>query len=91
MSLRHAWSVVNPKEANTFPRRGNTMKDIWNVTKKLYIKWVIEIIDQSQVAIEEAYFIQLAPKEVQVPDNDEILIIYLHMKKNGIEILLLLT
>ena len=22
MSLRHAWSVVNPKEANTFPRRG---------------------------------------------------------------------
>ena len=69
------------------------MKDIWNVTllKKFYIKWVIEITDQSQVAPEEAYFIQLAPKEVQVPDNDEILIIYLHMKKNGIEILLLLT
>ena len=22
MNLRHAWSVVGPEEANTFPRRG---------------------------------------------------------------------
>ena len=28
--------------------------------------------DQSQVAPEEAYFIQLALKEVQVPDNDDV-------------------
>ena len=59
------------------------------------------MIDQSQVvpkeaqfkqaAIGKAYIIQLAPENVQLPDNDEISIIYLHMKKNGIEILLSLT
>ena len=69
--------------------------------KKLHIKWVIKIIDQSQVAPEEAqfkqialwkaYVLQLAPEKVQVPDNDEISIIYLYMEKNDIEILLSLT
>ena len=59
--------------------------------KKLHIKWVIKIIDQSQVAPEEAqfkqialwkaYVLQLAPEKVQVPDIDDISIIYLHMEK----------
>ena len=52
------------------------MKDIWNVTllKKLHIKWVIKITYQSQaapedaqfkqVALWEAYVLQLAPKNV---------------------------
>ena len=31
MSLRHAWSMVNPKKANTFPRRGKH--------KERYIKY----------------------------------------------------
>ena len=55
--------------------------------KKLHIKWVIKMIDQSQVALEEAqfkqvalwkaYVLQLALKKVQVPDIDEISIICL--------------
>ena len=44
-----------------------------------------------QVALWEAYVLQLAPKNVQVPDNDEISIIYLYMEKNDIEILFSLT
>ena len=44
-----------------------------------------------QVALGKAYVLQLAPKKVQVPNTDEISIIYLYMKKNGIEILLSLT
>ena len=44
-----------------------------------------------QVALKEAYIIQLASKKVQVLDNYEISIIYLHMEKNGVEILLSLT
>ena len=44
-------------------------------------------IQFKQITLEEAYIIQLAPKKVQVPNNDEISIIYLHMEKNGIEIL----
>ena len=44
-----------------------------------------------QVALREAYILQLTLKLVQVPDNDEISIIYLYMEKNGIEILLSLT
>ena len=34
---------------------------------------------------------QLAPKKVQVPNNDEISIIYLYMEKNGIEILFVIN
>ena len=59
------------------------------------------MIDQSQTAPQEAqfkqvalgntYVLQLAPKKVQVPNIDEISIIYLYMEKNGIEILLSLT
>ena len=44
-----------------------------------------------QVALWDAYVLQLAPKNVQVPDIDEISIIYLYMEKNGIGILLSLT
>ena len=44
-----------------------------------------------QVALKKTYIIQLVSKNVQVPDNDEISIIYLHMEKNGIEILWSLT
>ena len=90
MSLRHVWSVVDLDEANTFPRRvKNTRKDIWKVAllKKLHIKWVIKMTDQSQaapkeaqfkqIAIGEAYVLQSAHENVQVPNNDEISIIYL--------------
>ena len=91
------------EKANTFPRRGKHKENIWNVTllKKLHIKWVIKMTNQSQavpkeaqfkqVALWEAYIIQLAPEKVQAPDNNEISIIYLHMKKNGIKIFLSLT
>ena len=44
-----------------------------------------------QVALYEAYVLQLASKKVQVPNFDEISIIYLYMEKNGIGILLSLT
>ena len=44
-----------------------------------------------QVALWEAYVLQLALEKVQVPDIDEISIIYLYMEKNGIEMLLSLT
>ena len=44
-----------------------------------------------QVALREAYILQLTLEQVQVPDNDEISIIYLYMEKNVIEILLSLT
>ena len=44
-----------------------------------------------QVALKKTYIIQLVYENVQVPDNDEISIIYLRMKKNGVEILLSLT
>ena len=44
-----------------------------------------------QVALKKTYIIQLVYENVQVPDNDEISIIYLPMKKNGVEILLSLT
>ena len=44
-----------------------------------------------QVALKKTYIIQLVSKNVQVPDNDEISIIYLRMKKNGVEILFSLT
>ena len=67
----------------------------------MHIKWVIKMIDQFQVALEEAqfkqvalwetYVLQLAHKKWQIPDIDEISIIYLYMEKNGIEILLSLT
>ena len=67
--------------------------------KKLHIKWVIKMIDQSQVAPKEAqfkqialwkaYVLQLAPEKVQVPYIDEISIIYIYIEKNGIEILVI--
>ena len=38
--------------------------------------------------MEKAYVLQVAPKKIQVLDNDKISIIYLYMEKNGIEILL---
>ena len=41
-----------------------------------------------QVALWEAYILQSTPEKVQVPNNDEISIIYLYIEKNGIEILL---
>ena len=41
-----------------------------------------------QVALWETYILQLALEKVQIPDIDEISIIYLYMEKNGIEILL---
>ena len=44
-----------------------------------------------QVALKKTYIIQLVYENVQVPDNDEISIISLRMKKNGVEILLSLT
>ena len=44
-----------------------------------------------QVALREAYILQLALEEVQVLNNDEISVIYLYMEKNGFEILLSLT
>ena len=44
-----------------------------------------------QVALKKTYIIQLVSENIQVPDNDEISIIYLRMKKNGVEILLSLT
>ena len=44
-----------------------------------------------QVALKKTYIIQLVSENIQVPDNDEISIIYLPMKKNGVEILLSLT
>ena len=44
-----------------------------------------------QVALKKTYIIQLVFENIQVPDNDEISIIYLPMKKNGVEILLSLT
>ena len=44
-----------------------------------------------QVALWDAYVLQLAPKNVRVPDIDEISIIYLFIEKNGIEVLLSLT
>ena len=44
-----------------------------------------------QVALWEAYVLQLAIEKVQVPNIGEISIIYLYMEKNGIEILLSLT
>ena len=44
-----------------------------------------------QVALKKTYIIQLVSKNVQVPDNDEISIIYLRMKKNGVEKLFSLT
>ena len=44
-----------------------------------------------QVALKKTYIIQLVYENVQVPDNDEISIIYLPMKKNRVEILLSLT
>ena len=68
---------------------------------KLHIKWVIKMTNQFQVALKEAqfkqvalwetYVLQLTIEKVQVPDIDEISIIYLYMEKNGIEILLSLT
>ena len=36
-----------------------------------------------QVALWDAYVLQLAPKNVRVPDIDDISIIYLHMEKKG--------
>ena len=90
MNLRYAWSVVDPEEANTFPKRGKHKEIyIWKVAllKKLHIKWVIKMTDQSQaapkeaqfkqIAIGEAYVLQSAHENVQVPNNDEISIIYL--------------
>ena len=103
MSLRHTWSMVNPEEANTLLEKENTRKDIWKVTllKKLHIKWIVKMTYQSQadpeeaqfkqVALREAYILQLALEEVQVLNNDEISVIYLYMEKNGFEILLSLT
>ena len=44
-----------------------------------------------QVALGEAYALQLAPEKIQVLDNDKISIIYLYTEKNGIEILLSLS
>ena len=44
-----------------------------------------------QVALKKTYIIQLVSENIQVPDNDEISIIYLRMKKNGVEILFSLT
>ena len=44
-----------------------------------------------QVALWEACILQLAPKNIWVPDIDEISIIYLFIEKNGIEILLSLA
>ena len=44
-----------------------------------------------QVALREAYILQLALEEVQVLNNDEISVIYLYMEKNGFEILFSLT
>ena len=69
MSLRHVWSVVDLDEANTFPRRvKNTRKDIWKVAllKKLHIKWVIKMTDQSQAAPKEAQFKQVALWEAYI-------------------------
>ena len=62
MGLSHTWSVVDPEEANSSLEEENIRKDIWNVTllKKLHIKWVIKMIDQSQAAPEEAQFKQVA-------------------------------
>ena len=69
----------------------NTRKYIWNAAllKKLHIKWVIKMTDRSQATIEEAqfkrvtlwktYVLQLAPEKVQVPDIDEVSIIYLYI------------
>ena len=103
MSLRHAWSVVDLKRQAHFLQEENTRKYIWNVAflKKLHIKWVIKMTDQSQTAPKEAHFkqvalwdayvLQLAPKKVQIPNIDEIPIIYLYIEKNRIEILLSLT
>ena len=46
----------------------NTRKDIWNVAllKKLHIKWVIKMTDQSQVTPEEVQFKQVALWETYV-------------------------
>ena len=44
-----------------------------------------------QVALWEAYVLQLAPEKVQVFYIGEISVIYLYMEKNGIKILLSLT
>ena len=44
-----------------------------------------------QVALGDTYILELALENVQVPNIDEISIIYLYMKKNGIEIFLSLT
>ena len=100
MSLRHVWAWQTLKRQTHSLEEENTRKYIWNVAflKKLHIKWVIKMIDQSQVtpeevqfkqvALWEAYVLQLAPEKVQVPDIDEVSIIYLYIEKNGIEILL---
>ena len=37
------------------------------------------------VALGETYIIQLPLEKIQVPNNDEISIIYLYMEKNGIK------
>ena len=44
-----------------------------------------------QVALEEAYVLQLVHENVQIADIDEISIIYLFMEKNRIKIILSLT
>ena len=68
MSLRHAWSVIEPKEANTFPKEENTRKHIWKVAllKKLHIKWIIKMTYLSHAAPEEAQFKQVALWEAYV-------------------------
>ena len=68
MSLRHAWSVVDLKRQAHFLQEENTRKYIWNVAflKKLHIKWVIKMIDQSQVTTEEVQFKQVALWEAYV-------------------------
>ena len=46
MSLGHAWSVVDPKKANTFLRKGKH-KEIYmkcGTLNKLHIKWVNKIM-----------------------------------------------
>ena len=50
-----------------------------------------EEVQFKQVALWEAYILQSTPKRAQVPNNDDISIIYLYMDKNEIEILLSLT
>ena len=58
MSLRHAWNVINPEEENT----RKYIYENETLLKKLHLKWVIKMTNQSYSTLEKAMFNTSSPR-----------------------------